>query len=43
MDRVLLLVAHSENRRLLSEWLSSRYEVIAPAVTSRERERRHEV
>jgi serine phosphatase RsbU (regulator of sigma subunit) len=37
MDRVLLLLANTENRRLLSEWLSSRYEVTAPDVTSRER------
>jgi serine phosphatase RsbU (regulator of sigma subunit) len=37
MDRILLLLAHSENRRLLSEWLSSRYEVAAPDPTSSER------
>jgi serine phosphatase RsbU (regulator of sigma subunit) len=37
MSRVLLLLAHSENRRLLSEWLSSRYEVAAPELASPER------
>ncbi len=36
MNRILLLLAHSENRRLLSEWLSARYEVAEPDVTSPE-------
>ena len=28
MDRILLLVEHKENRRLLSEWLAKDYEVV---------------
>ena len=30
MNRILLLLEHRENSRLLSEWLSARYEVIEP-------------
>lgn len=30
MNRILLLLEHKENRRLLSEWLATRYQVIAP-------------
>jgi hypothetical protein len=32
MSRILLLIGHSENRRLLSDWLGARYEVTAPDV-----------
>ena len=30
MNRVLILIEHRENRRLLSKWLSPRYQVIEP-------------
>ncbi|WP_458187809.1 ATP-binding protein [Haladaptatus sp. NG-WS-4] len=30
-DNILLLIDHSPNRRLLSEWLSSKYEVVFPS------------
>ncbi|MGV0024605.1 hybrid sensor histidine kinase/response regulator [Phormidesmis priestleyi] len=30
MNRILLLLEHRENRRLMSEWLSPRYQVIVP-------------
>lgn len=30
MNRILILIEHRENRRLLSEWLSPRYQVIEP-------------
>jgi PAS domain S-box-containing protein len=30
MDRILLLLEHKENRRLLSEWLATHYEVYSP-------------
>jgi serine phosphatase RsbU (regulator of sigma subunit) len=36
MSRILLLIGHSENRRLLSDWLGARYEVAAPEVTAPE-------
>lgn len=32
MSRILLLIGHSENRRLLAEWLRARYDVTAPEV-----------
>lgn len=31
MSRIVLLIDHVENRRLLAEWLSQLYEVVAPA------------
>ncbi|RMF90253.1 MAG: hypothetical protein D6736_07065, partial [Nitrospinota bacterium] len=30
MNRILLLLEHHENRRLLAEWLSTRYQVLLP-------------
>ena len=30
MSRILLLLAHRENRRLLADWLASRYQVLLP-------------
>ncbi|KAM3108017.1 ATP-binding protein [Phormidesmis sp. 146-33] len=30
MSRILLLIEHRENRRLMSDWLSPRYQVIVP-------------
>jgi CheY-like chemotaxis protein len=30
MNRILLVVQNKQNRRLLSEWLAMRYEVISP-------------
>lgn len=30
MDRVLILLKHGENGRLLAEWLEARYEVMQP-------------
>lgn len=30
MNRILLLLEHKENRRLLSEWLATRYQVVLP-------------
>ena len=30
MSRVLLLMAHKENRRLLADWLATRYQVEQP-------------
>ncbi len=30
MNRILLLLEHKENRRLLSEWLATRYQLISP-------------
>ncbi|MBE9016408.1 hybrid sensor histidine kinase/response regulator [Chroococcidiopsis sp. CCALA 051] len=34
MGRILLLLEHQENRRLLSEWLAPRYSVILPEVAA---------
>jgi serine phosphatase RsbU (regulator of sigma subunit) len=36
MSRILLLIAHSENRRLLSDWLGALYDVAAPEVAAPE-------
>ena len=33
MSRVLLLMAHRENRRLLADWLATRHEVLLPDAT----------
>ena len=30
MERILLSIEHQENRRLLSQWLSAKYEVLSP-------------
>src|SRR5215831_8539695 len=30
MSRILLLLAHRENRRLLADWLATRYQVVLP-------------
>ena len=30
MNRILLLLAHRENRRLLADWLATRYQVVLP-------------
>src|SRR5262245_10252808 len=32
--RILLLMAHRENRRLLSDWLANRYHVLVPDAAS---------